>query len=195
LRAFTAFDALAESYPLMDVRDTLREGKSEQAMYYPGDTHWTEAGVIRAINQMREPLGLDQRELICRPYYSDRPKDLRRMMALPIERQSEGAYHYELATPLGLSRQIYTPKSPIPHPQPNIDAVVFENPESTGPHVVLLHDSFGESLREKLALRCRRLVCLPTSYWPDAILRDERPDIVLMEIAERKILLPVTIHR
>lgn len=115
------------------------------------------------------------------------PMDMKMMLGLPpAERMGEHRLHRLKQLPLMDRKPLANPEQIVGW-QRQIDAEIYDNPSSKGPHVMLVCDSFGCELREHLAPLCRRLVIAPSSVLPHAIIEREKPDLVIVEMAERRL--------
>ena len=66
-----------------------------------------------------------------------------------------------------------------------VTPLALENLGVTGPRAVLLGDSFNHNLIPFLSERCRRLVVVPTCALDTTAIEQEKPDVVIHEMAER----------
>jgi alginate O-acetyltransferase complex protein AlgJ len=180
----------APAVTTIDLRGELIAGKSTQAVYRLGDTHWTPYGcwlgyccTIGALNRAAHS-------------WSDLP--------ISTERFSGG----DVWQLLGLTRPPPLEEYPCPHLHnspakctiepvgiaerdrlSHLSSVVWTNASCFGPRVVLFCDSFADDLFQQfLAQHCVRLVVVPTYEMIESIIERERPDVVICETVERSIL-------
>jgi len=65
-----------------------------------------------------------------------------------------------------------------------------ESPDPAAPRLVMLHDSFGDSLKPLLAEHFRRAAFFRTPRVSLQALDREKPDVVIQEIVERSLMSP-----
>lgn len=183
---------------LLDLRDCLRAEKDEGLVYHPKDTHWTDRGAYIVYHQICERLS--------RCFLEIRPRDTSDFN-ITVKMQ-EG----DLATMLGLTKELankceaFVPKVshntsrlklelPDQYPWPESvkanDQLAMEN--KTAKHRLLFfHDSFSVEggLREYLGEHFSRSAFVPVEidgFCLKLMVEQEHPDIVIEEIAERKL--------
>ena len=192
----TPLDQLAEhlrrelGFELVDLRPPLAVERASDRpaegdyLYYPLGTHWTERGAFVAC---RELLTRARRELVG---FADlappRAEDYR---SVPLEDQGDSwAGRLRLSGELSQRTYGFVPRGARrsrtlleeTHEQ------VFET-DLDAPRVVLLHDSFGDLLREQLREHCGRLYTLASTDFESELIERERPQLVVQLMAERRL--------
>jgi len=198
-RGISLLDQLLKSLSLemkhhvLDLREPLCEGKKECRVYYRTDTHWNQEGAYRVYSEIINNLNsrFPQMHPIPRSEF----------------RISDGKQGGDLAGLLGLST-ILTEESPsfVSKKAQEIRSLdigypvneawrpsVYESKDKSLPRLIVMHDSFGNSLLPFLSLNFSRTVSLQRSrlrfamhFNTDEITR-ENPDVVIEEIAERRL--------
>jgi hypothetical protein len=181
--------------PVLDLRRPLLAAKAGERVYDQTDTHWNDRGGYVGYRAILEALAPAFPVLAPRPRADfesvvERRKggDLARMLSLDDQLPEEY---------LGLARR--TPwhvreadagiRLP-PGPQP----FAFENDDPGLPRAVFLCDSFTTQMYPFLSEHFRRVVYLWQMAFPTfetQFLERERPDVVIQEMVERKLLLGV----
>ncbi len=176
----------APDFPLLDLRPALRAGKKERLIYWPADSHWNDFGRYLAYREIVHRLSdrFPSLEAIPEDAFAVVPclelkHDLRDLLLLPWN--SRGPFY----------RMV--PKRPLPAIQvrkPDSAASAWERYHANAaslPLAIVIHDSFGESLRPLIGSHFRR------SHWildrshafPSERIERTRPCLVIEEIAER----------
>lgn len=174
--------------PFIDVRDTLLRAKQQQVVYYKTDTHWNHMGNLIACSQLINRIKadfpeVDSAQLINYHMTKKNRKggDLVTLFMFQDDIQEE---FYELR--------------PRFQNQP-LRAENFENvenhtfgrrvtgPNSTNPKLMLLGDSFGESMVLFLGDYFAETYFARGNQLRQAPIDAEKPDILVIEIVERNI--------
>ena len=183
---------------LLDVRQAMREAKKTATVYHPTDTHWTDRGGYVTYIEICKRLAQWFPDI--RPWPTEdfiikiekQPGDLGTMLGLGEQltaecevfkpRKKRNAYRVNYTLP---------PQHPWPgHINPN-KQVAMEN-KNAKYRLLLYHDSFGThgSLQEYLGEHFSRISFVPLNLDNDClelIVEQERPDVVIQEIVERKL--------
>jgi hypothetical protein len=174
---------------LVDVRQILLEEKARQPLYYRTDTHWNSygahlaargllAGLVR-VGVPVTPADDENLELELR----DRPTgDLAGMLGLPgAGGEQEVLLRRRDAT---ASTVTVLPPRKGQVQAPGRENIVCETGQR-GPRILLLQDSFGSAVFPALCQAFPRVA----AYWGNRVnetdLEQERPDVVVLEVAER----------
>ncbi len=181
------------SVPVLDLRAPLRQAKTNLPTFHVTDTHWNDYGafigyteLLNALTPQRpelKPLPLDAFEI----RRSQQPGgDLAIMLAQ--ERSLVEADHIALIPrpPLTAIATKADPTLSLTTPKPGAGPAIFvsENPAATG-KVVLFHDSFAVALQPFLAQNFNRVVYVWQHHWDVPFLEQQKPDVVIDEVAER----------
>lgn len=192
--------ALAPSVTAVDPLPAMLAAKAgPDPLFYRTDTHWTSAGAFAAYADLGPALAAFL------PGY--RPKPLDRIARFP--KQADGC---DLAVMLGRpvaacvedthwlyeqDRDSYLrPNAAVvelmnrrPDRLKHVTPAVSEAPHGVG-RVVLLHDSFGDNLRELMWSDFRRFVAVGTYGLPTDLIEAERPDVVVQLLVARYLVFP-----
>lgn len=181
------------SVPVLDLRAPLRQAKTNLPTFHVTDTHWNDYGafigyteLLNALTPQRpelKPLPLDAFEI----RRSQQPGgDLAIMLAQ--ERSLVEADHIALIPrpPLTAIATKADPTLSLTTPKPGAGPAIFvsENPAATG-KVVMFHDSFAVALQPFLAQNFNRVVYVWQHHWDVPFLEQQKPDVVIDEVAER----------
>lgn len=178
----------------VDLRPALIQAKSEQIVYHKLDTHWNDVGCYIAYRALVEKLAT----------IADFGPPMPLESFTRVERISTTG---DLAVLAGLEGQIRDPQTylepinpaSIPTRQklnvsgpgvPEEQAYVAYETPGKSLKVLFLRDSFGDRMAPLIATHCARLVCGPSRIFNTALIEKEKPDIVLLERAERYLALP-----
>lgn len=179
---------------VLDLRETLLRGRKEGQVYFRTDTHWNQAGAFLVANEIIKRLN--------RVFPQLRPMD-RADYNITIDRQPGG----DLAGMFSLTR-VLTEESPTfvakqTNPPHKVELgyeankawrpTVYETDDNSRPRMLIMHDSFGDSLQAFLPQYFSRTVCLLRAGTRYAMhfeideIKRENPHIVIEEIAERRL--------
>lgn len=178
--------------PVLDLRAPLRQAKTNMLTFHVTDTHWNDYGafigyeaILNTLAQQRpelKPLPLDAFEI----HRSQQPGgDLAIMLAQ--ERSLVEADHIALVPrpPLTAIATKADPTLSLDAGKKNSPAIfVAENPAGRG-KLVMFHDSFTTALQPFLAQHFQRAVYVWQHDWNVPFLEQQKPDVVIDEIAER----------
>lgn len=175
--------AVAPGFPLVDLRPALRAGKGQGPVYWPTDSHWNDLGCTLAYREIARSLAEVFPSLRALPAEDfefvpgPRSRDLEELLLIPWE-------------PPGPFQRM-KPRRPLPE----VSAMAEEDGAwallrcRAAPRrsAVVIHDSFGETLKPLLALHFRRsLWTLDRGHvFPVAAIARLRPQVVIEEIVER----------
>lgn len=180
----------AAGLDVLDLREALTAGKAAGRTYMKTDTHWNGYGGLLGASALvaalsgrfpaLEPLDPATYELV----ETDRPGgDLSEMLLLPdIWRESDVS-----ARPRGaaLARPAAPGDYPDPADHPDRERAAYETDRKDWPRAVFFHDSFARAMQAHAAERFSRSVFLWTHAPVPAIMEQERPDVVVLEVVER----------
>lgn len=169
-----------------DLRPALSAERRRVQVYYQHDTHWNGFGALVATREITARLS---------EWFPELGVPTATHAGMQMRRGGD------LAGMLGLQDLLHehsvelTPLAPC-----RLGADLFEVPRNgqmktqdcagaRGPRLILFHDSFGPSLLPFLASVSRRIVSSWT-FDPELVER-ELPDVVVQQVAERRLLEPV----
>jgi hypothetical protein len=181
--------------PVLDLTATMLEEKGDRLLYRPLDPHWnqpagfiasgTVASYLKRWFPAIEPLKMEEmetRDFLAAGGYLNRalslPEDLleRHYRVLPASPEA-----VEVPSPLENEWKDLTTFGP----GSLVEAYEKDAPEL--PSAIVFHDSFGNYLIPYLSENFRRVVWVRNvSFSPEAV-RLEKPDLVIVETAERNI--------
>ncbi len=177
-----------------DLRAEFQSAKSGEPLFWRSDSHWTPFGcwlgcerTVALLDELTSSNVPPSPALVAErlPFH---PGDLWRMLGLSEPAPAETCLRLGVREPRAVRTNEIVPLSEsdrLSHLRP----AVWERPDSLGPRVVLLCDSFAdERFQELLAERCRRLVVVPTYEFPQSLIERERPDAVVIEMVERALI-------
>ncbi|VTR98361.1 alginate O-acetyltransferase AlgX-related protein [Tuwongella immobilis] len=179
----------------VDVVSPLLEAVKSGAepVYFRTDTHWNSVGgaiacreLIAAMQQQcQQPVAamLPRSQLVERDDFYPNP-DLARMIGRPAPE----AFRFLAARPDELPFARATEWDSHPFRLPHLVARRYACGPTTGPRVLLFHDSFGMELLKYLPLHCRELVSVPARLPISEICEAVQPDLVIFEMVERNLL-------
>ena len=175
---------------LVDLRPALLAAKHQRPVYYQTDTHWNEWGAYVAY---REIVAALHRRY---PGLEAKPPSAFSVETLP------GQFSGGLADMAGLSDYLREDEIRLTPLSPGISRTVStesgrngdiefsaaESPNPAAPRLVMLHDSFGDSLKALLSEHFRRAAFFRTPRVSLQVLDREKPDVVIQEIVERSLM-------
>jgi hypothetical protein len=175
--------AAAPGFPLVDLRPALRAGKGRGLVYWPTDSHWNDLGRYLAYREIVGSLATEFPAMQALPAEDfafvpgPRSRDLEELLLVPWD------------PPGPFLRMV--PRRRLPE----VAAAVEDGGAWTLLHcrraprrtAIVIHDSFGETLKPLLALHFRRSRwALDRSHaFPAAEIARLRPQVVIEEIVER----------
>ena len=183
---------------IVDLRESLLQAKARERVYFRLDTHWNERGAYRVYQQMVNALagwfpGLQPwpRAAFTGQDCHCVGGDLARMLGLNDVLQDDDLLlipnQPRAARPdsadVYRETRTYLPHEPLPF------AMACPNPRL--PRAILFGDSFAQALVPLLSEHFSRIVYFfQYTLDTDAVER-ERPDVVIQEIVERKLMVPI----
>jgi alginate O-acetyltransferase complex protein AlgJ len=197
LDQFLAYFGTRSTVPVLDLRPALRQGKKQHPVYTPTDTHWDEFGAFIASQAVIDHL------LAWYPRLGDLPEP-------EYEVREQTVPGIDLAEMLGmedvLTDRRYEVVSSTPRLWQAVDPapllglrdwgvtppIVTERPGAGLPRAVVFCDSFINRLFPFLSDSFGRVAYLREYEFDLAALDHEKPDLVILELAERKLLRPTT---
>jgi hypothetical protein len=183
---------------LLDLRGALQAAKKTALVYHVTDTHWTDRGGFVAYHEISKRLAQwfpDIQNLRINHFSTiilKKQGDLAVMLGLGEELAEECEIFRFIKPQEALNADI-TIHMQYPHLKQIINNNTFATENKNGAYRLLfLHDSFGDhgKLREYLSETFSRCVCFPVTLdnsFLKSITEQEKPDIVIEEIAERKL--------
>lgn len=207
MRMDQLLEYLSKNSPIdfIDLRPVLLEAKKQGLVYHPHDTHWNYMGGFIAYNEICTRLNRWYEEL--------KPKLIEDFSI------KEEIFAGDLSIMLGLSNKLAEKTNLlIPKQSPRSEVVnlvlpddyswprnvkpdrqiAMENPDAKL-KCVLFHDSFGSNggFRKYLAEHFKKIAFVPA--YPDLeclklLVEQEKPDLVIIEIVERKLGEPPAIN-
>jgi len=177
----------APDFPLLDLRPAMLAGKKKRTLYWPTDTHWNDFGLDLAYRQIVRQLAarFPSLQAIPEDAFEARPcppgsRDLEKMLLLPWKAPGP-FFHLVTKRPLA-----YTPARKANAAAPRA-SVIYHYNAAPLPLALIVHDSFGESLKPILGTHFRRSkwVLDRTHAFPAAWIEKKRPSVVIEEMVER----------
>lgn len=173
---------------IVDVRDTLREGKRHRPTYHQTDTHWNDYGAWLAYGRLLTslqpsfpqllPCGLDEFQIVHRERERN---DLAAMLDSPLA-ERERSIQLVPTRP----RRAFLPEfGIIAEATP---ARTSDCPDAELESAVVLHDSFVVALAPFLSEHFERVEYVWTTDFPAYVIDRERPQIVIHEFVERELM-------
>jgi len=178
-----------KDFPLLDIREPLRQAKKSFMTYDKTDSHWNELGAYVAFEAIMGRLAADFPGL-------ERPS----LQKFRMESQDRAGG--DLAQMLSLQKHYFREREIRLRPRarvevrsmaprrnlgPFIRETISECPSAPLPPLLMVHDSFAHQLKPLLSPCFRRAVYIwdwELNFFEDTI-ENEKPGIVIEEIAER----------
>jgi len=181
---------------VLDLRGPLREGKRRMQVYDSTDSHWGGYGAFIAYHEIMSRVARwypEAKPLPLSAFQLTRcvgAGDLSREIGLEQFLQGE---HIRVTPRASRPARKRNPYPPIRLPDGwKLMPMVEERPGAGLPRAVMFRDSFAVSLIPLLSEHFRRITYL-TEYRLDVLaIEFEHPDVVILEIAERRLMLPDT---
>jgi hypothetical protein len=180
---------------VLDLRRPLREAKGQERLYQRTDTHWNERGAWVAYREVLTVLqrwvpavrALPRAAFTAAEAYRT-PGDLAQMVGL-ADRLHEPWLVLWPRSPrrARLTRAGIPPRPDLP---PDQRPFATECPDASLPRAVMFRDSFAISLVPRLSEHFSRIVYLWQYNFDPATIERERPDVVIEELSERKLIYP-----
>lgn len=183
---------------LLDLRDALHEAKKTALVYHVTDTHWTDRGGFVAYLEIFKLLAQwfpDIQYLKINNFSTAIQKqqgDLAVMLGLGEELSEEcEIFQFRKLQEAYFVEFVLNAQHPHFKQMFNKNKLATENKNGKY-RLLFLHDSFGDHgrLQEYLCEKFSRSVCVPVTLdnsFLKSITEQEKPDIVIEEIAERKL--------
>ena len=169
--------------------EALRDGRSAGETYFLTDTHWTDFGAYLAYLQLRDRMRLDH---VIPPQSPDivlRHSTYRRVGDLGIRLTPERVERPARVSPANADevRRIFANFTY------NVGQVeVLERVDTSRRRGVIFRDSYGSFMLPFLATHFQRLVAVAANNLFYDLLRSEKPDVVITQIAEHVLGEPDT---
>ncbi|AUD02270.1 alginate O-acetyltransferase AlgX-related protein [Spirosoma pollinicola] len=171
----------------VDIRDTLRAAKRNHVVYYQTDTHWNEYGTLIGCASLLNYMRHDQPGILpvqLSDYHIERQHgaagDLIKMLTLQDE-HTDPIYYYITPKPSRSGHQTAV----IPN-----EAMGYPSTRFTGPgsgRLFLVGDSFSHGMMHYLPGYFRNSFFMRGSKLDAALVKAERPSVVVIEVVERNI--------
>ena len=190
------YEALTNRIPqleTLDLRPILRLEAQRHRIYHHTDSHWNELGAFAAVQTVHRhlarqfpqlepveaPTGIEARR---QPYGGD----LARLMGL------KHVFHEEELRPVLPPRKLFVEGGGPLDLQlldgPSFGRLVTVCPDAPLASAVVFHDSFGKVMVPYLGRLFRRTIFIWSNQFDEAVVARERPQVVLQEIVERRLL-------
>jgi len=177
----------APGFPLIDLRPAMQAGKKSRLLYWPTDTHWNDFGRDLAYREIVDRLArrFPALKALPRDAFEVQPcqpgvRDLEKMLLLPWS-APEPSFRLAPTRPL--------PSFRIRKSGPKRDngPVYYRSNAAALRRALIIHDSFGESLKPVLSVHFKRTRwdldrrhALPVEW-----IEHSRPSVVIDEFVER----------
>jgi alginate O-acetyltransferase complex protein AlgJ len=171
------------TFPILDLREPVRQAKSQGQLYFQTDTHWNPQGQFVGYQATARALGVEPLPLSAFRITADGVKngDLPRQMGYwPLG--PELFSDMKVANPRAKKLEIGADANDETRLD-YLDSRLYVQVDEMLPKVVLFHDSFG--FGDFLAEHCSRLLCIPSNHMDPDVIAREKPDVVILEIVER----------
>lgn len=165
---------------ILDLRSILQEGKIQSLVYFHTDTHWNSYGAYLAYREILLNLESLLPELIPLPldeFHEEQAKitgDLTQYLPTGIPSQEET-----------LDLIPNQPRRASTMPGADERTLITEVSDPTLPKAVIFHDSFGNGLVPYLSEHFRRVNYQRRFDLDFELIEQEKPDVVIYEVAER----------
>lgn len=173
--------------PFIDIRDTLRLAKRDHVVYYQTDTHWNEYGTLIGCATLLNRIRADRPELpLVRlaDYHIEQQKggagDLTTMLTLQNE-QKDPIYYYIKPAPERSAHQVEL----IPNEAIGYPSTRFDGPGKG--RLLFIGDSFSHGMMNYLPGYFRTSYFMRGSKLDPALVKKERPTVVVIEVVERNL--------
>ena len=175
---------------LVDLRPALVAAKHQRPVYYLTDTHWNEWGAYVAYREIVAALRGRYPGLEAKPASTFSVETLPDAFSGGLADMAglgdylrEDEIRLTLLSP-GISRTVSTESGR----NGDVEFSAAESPNPAAPRLVMLHDSFGDSLKPLLSEHFRRAAFFRTPRVSLQVLDREKPDVVIQEIVERSLM-------
>jgi hypothetical protein len=162
----------------------LRDGRRTGETYFHTDTHWTDYGGYLASVRLRDRMRFHNRIPQDAPEIALERTPYRRIGDLGSRMAPQRAETATRITPANDSgvRRIFASGTET--------VEVFERPEAAGLRGVMFGDAYGRTMLPFLLTDFRRLVAVAAESLFYDLLRSEKPDVVITQIAEQALCEP-----
>jgi hypothetical protein len=189
-QGLTRYDQIIQSLSLedegiiMDVRNTLIEGKQIAPTYYKTDTHWNNHGAYRVYRQLTQELGNNHDKTpnleLARVTFNPKTNgDLSTMLSLPgIFKDEEVMTNINIQTSRKVDKELNTP-SPTE---------TYRSPQSSKGTLLFFGDSYSRQLIPYLSSYFSESIFVfigPTYKIDVALINQVKPNLVIWQVAER----------
>jgi len=176
---------------ILDVRPEMFEKKKEIRVYDKTGTHWNHVGAFVAYTKLMDYISSKLPNAIQKGW-SDYSivtstvagRDLATMLSLQnaLKEEAIDMKPRKKAKSIDASYAFADP-----NPSPIMNPVAKEVPDSSAPRLLMFKDSFGSTWIPFVAESFSRSVFVPTHEIIPSIVEAEKPDVVVLEIVERKL--------
>lgn len=182
-----AYNQLHAGAPMLDLRAEMQLRKQTEVIYYRTDSHWNNLGAYYAYAQIMQTLTLKFPALEPRPL-SDYTITKRQVSGLELAyliwKQNELTDEMVTLSPLFERR---AEPADVPFlPQNSMLTFARQVDDPSLPTAVIFRDSFGTNLVPFFEEHFRRVVFVWSSRVDLELVAYEQPDIVILEVVERK---------
>ncbi|QJW91998.1 hypothetical protein HNV11_22745 [Spirosoma taeanense] len=178
--------------PFVDIRDTLWTAKRNHVVYYQTDTHWNDYGTLVGCAALLKRIRRDWPSIPqIRPdnYRIEKQRglggDLTTMLTVQ-EAQKDPVFYAITPNPDRAARQTAT----VPNDLSGFPSMRFIKADTTGsqlPRLLFIGDSFSHSMTQFLPGYFRESYFVRGSQLDPALVKAERPDVLVIEVVERNI--------
>ena len=177
-------------FRILDLRPALRQAKARDPVYEPLDSHWNDLGAWIAYTEIArrigvwfpriQPLPLSDFD---RRWFTGQGNDLAMLLSLSDVMPGD-----RLRLMPRVPRRARWLETHDPLPPGSIAVSISETGDPTLPRAVVLHDSFGDSLRPFLAEHFARGVYSRQGRFAPELVEREHADLVIHEMVERTLM-------
>jgi alginate O-acetyltransferase complex protein AlgJ len=195
LDQFTSYMRSHGQARVLDLRPALTAGAASDDVYYKTDTHWNDLGAYYGYLEILRALSSDYPALSARLALAATYVPTQRIQETTDLPRIMGLYPFQET---GASRavDVLEPIQTIPVKTENGLVVrLSTNPNLDLPKLLILHDSFYDSLAQYIEPSFSQVTAVPYGSGAEALfsewIKAEAPDVVIIERAERTLeLLP-----
>lgn len=172
----------------VDLRDDLIAAKSQFPTYQKTDTHWNDFGAWVAYRRLIEDM---------RAIYPDAdPEPLSQFLITKNTKPSEGNLARMLNSPLPVIETevkmlAARPRKAMMTPNKPLYGRIVECPDAPFSRAVVIHDSFYPYMTQFFEEHWQHLCSVWTLEFPADVVEEERPDVVIQEMVERKLMVEI----
>ena len=165
-----------EAEYFIDLKPVIVNAKAERLCYYKRDSHWNEYGACCVYNAIAKQTGLRTYDENTYSVIKDHEGDLERFAASFGDHSDERIVYPVFAE--------YRSEKPIDLDNSKINVTESDVNDLT---VLIWHDSFGKALQPFFSQSAGKVVMLKTFPYDMDSIEEYSPDILVIEIAERKL--------